>query len=65
MHEPNIDPNTSCDRCVAKAQWVASFLNGPLFFCNHHYLKANAGNRLVNTAIDVKPIKRLTGAAPQ
>lgn len=32
--------NDRCDACSAAAQVVATFLNGPLYFCGHHARKS-------------------------
>lgn len=43
-----------CDAdCRARAMWRASFLNGPLYFCGHHFARYSKGNALQNGALEI------------
>ena len=48
-----LEVNARCDRCCARAMYRASFLNGVLYFCGHHFHKNK--HSLDLQAIDVEP----------
>lgn len=46
-----------CDHnCTARATWRASFLNGPLYFCNHHFTQHSKGNVIQSASLEVTHI---------
>lgn len=49
------ETNPRCDRCGAKAVWLASLLHGPLYLCNHHLYKFK--DSLIKAASSVVKVK--------